>query len=87
MVVAGNVELEDVKQLAEKWFEPIPAGEKPKRQLPAEPKQTEPRVLTVHRDVPANSIYRAYHMCARNDEQYHAIDLMSDVLSRGNSSR
>lgn len=87
MVVAGNVELENVKQLCEKWFEPIPSGEKPERNLPTEPKQTEYRSLTVHRDVPINSIYRAYHMCARRDAEYHAVDLISDILSRGNSSR
>lgn len=87
MVVAGNVELAHVKQLSEKWFGPIPAAEKPLRKLPAEPKQTEPRTLTVYRDVPANSIYRVYHMCSRYDKEYHTVDLISDVLSRGNSSR
>lgn len=87
MVVAGNVELEQVKQLAEKWFEPIDAGIKTKRNLPAEPKQTEPRKLTVERDVPASGIYKVYHMCSRTDDQYHTIDIISDILSRGNSSR
>lgn len=87
MVVAGNVELENVKKLAEKWFEPIPAGIKPQRNLPKEPKQTEPRQLTVERDVPVDSIYKAYHMVSRNDKNYYACDLLSDVLSRGNSSR
>jgi predicted Zn-dependent peptidase len=87
MVVAGDVELENVKALCAKWFEPIEAGEKIKRNLPVEPEQTEYRSLTVERDVPINSIYRAYRMCARNDEEYHTIDLMSDILSRGNSSR
>ena len=37
MVVAGNVELDNVKKLAEKWFEPIEAGVHPKRNLPKEP--------------------------------------------------
>lgn len=87
MVVAGNVELENVKALCEKWFAPIPAGEKTKRNLPVEPEQTEYRSLTVERDVPINSIYRAYRMCSRNDKEYHTVDLMSDILSRGNSSR
>ncbi len=87
MVVAGNVELDQVKKLAEKWFEPIPAGIKPKRNLPKEPKQTEPRKLTVERDVPVDSIYKSYHMVSRNDKNYYACDLLSDVLSRGNSSR
>jgi predicted Zn-dependent peptidase len=87
MVVAGNVELNQVKQLCEKWFAPIDQGIKPQRNLPVEPKQTSPRKMTVERDVPANSIYKAYHMCSRHDQEYHACDLMSDILSRGNSSR
>ncbi len=87
LVVAGDVEFEQVKQLAEKWFEPIDAGVKPKRNLPVEPPQTEYRSLTVERDVPINSIYRAYRMCARTDAEYHTVDVLSDLLSRGNSSR
>ena len=88
MVIAGNVEFDDVKRLSEKWFESIPAGEKLKRNLPTEPKQTEYRSLTIEReDIPINSIYRAYHMCARNDEEYHTVEMLSDLLSRGNSSR
>ena len=87
IVVAGNVEIANIKQLAEKWFEPIAPGVKLKRNLPAEPVQTEARKLTVERDVPANAIYKAYHMCARRDKEYHTIDILSDILSRGNSSR
>lgn len=87
LVVAGDVELEHVKKLAEKWFEPIDAGIKPQRNLPAEPEQTEHRSMTVERDVPINSVYRAYRMCSRKDPEYHTVDLISDILSRGNSSR
>lgn len=87
MVVAGNVELEQVKQLSEKWFEPITAQPKPKRNLPIEPQQTEFRELTVKRDVPANALYKTYHMCSRLDKDYYATDVISDILSRGNSSR
>jgi zinc protease len=87
LVVAGDVEIEKVKELSEKWFGSIDAGAKLKHQLPAEPEQTEYRSLTVERDVPITSIYRAYRMCARTDEEYHTIDIMSDILSRGNSSR
>jgi zinc protease len=87
LVVAGDVEVAQVKALAEKWFEPIDAGIKPTRNLPVEPPQTEYRSLTVERDIPINSIYRAYRMCARTDAEYHTVDLISDILSRGNSSR
>jgi zinc protease len=87
LVVAGDVDVNHVRELAEKWFEPIVAVEKPKRNLPIEAKQTDPRKLTVERDVPASSIYKVYHMCSRRDDEYHTVDIMSDILSRGNSSR
>lgn len=87
MVVAGNIKLEEVKKLSEKWFGPIPKGPDNKRNLPQEPEQTEARSLTVERDVPADAIYKAYHMCSRFDKEYYPTDLISDILSRGNSSR
>lgn len=87
MVVGGNVKTAAVKALAERWFAPIPAGEKYLRNLPKEPLQTVERKETVHADVPLNAIYMAFKMPARNDSEYQAYDLMSDVLSQGQSSR
>lgn len=87
LVVAGNIELDEVKRLCEKWFEPIPGGEPYLRNLPQEPKQTEPRTLTVERDVPVSRIYKAYHMAARTEPDFYTTDLISDILSNGNSSR
>lgn len=87
MVVGGNVKTEDVKALAEKWFAPIPAGDKYERNLPQEPLQTEARAETVKADVPLNAIYMAFKMPARQDSEYQSFDLMSDVLSQGQSSR
>lgn len=87
LVVGGNVKTEDVKALAEKWFSPIPAGEKYLRNLPVEPKQTAARKETVKAEVPLNAIYMAFKMPARTDQEYQTFDLMSDVLSQGQSSR
>jgi zinc protease len=87
MVVAGDVNLTDVKVLAEKWFGDIPKGPDNNRNLPVEPEQTEPRSLHVERDVPVDAIYKAYHMSARGENGYYIADLISDILSRGQSSR
>lgn len=87
MVVAGNVKVDEVKKMAEKWFGPIPKGPENKRNIPKEPEQTVERTLTVERNVPVDAIYKAYHMCARRDKSYYATDLISDILSQGNSSR
>jgi zinc protease len=87
MVVAGPIELEKVKEWSQKWFGTIPAQVKDQRNLPAEPAQTEARKLVVYRDVPANSIYKAWHIGKRTDKSYHHFDLISDILSNGKSSR
>jgi len=85
--VAGDVDVAEIKKLAEKWFGNIHAGNVAKRNVPIEPKQKEERRLSVERDVPANAIYKAYHMCKKTDDDFYATDLLSDVLSLGNSSR
>jgi zinc protease len=87
LVVAGNVTTAQVKVLAEKWFGPIPAGEKTEKALPQEPEQKEKRTQTVQAKVPANALYMAWHMPGRFENGYYACDLLSDVLSRGKSSR
>lgn len=87
MVIGGNVTTDRAKQLAEKWFGPIPAGEKYQRDLPQEPAQQEARRQTVTAKVPLNDVYIAFHMPGRLDDGYYEADLISDILSRGNSSR
>ena len=87
LCVAGNISWEETLRLCEKWFAPIPRREIAPRNLPAEPKQTAPRRLSVERDVPLDAIVKVYHMCDRRNAQYHACDLLSDVLGTGASSR
>jgi len=87
LVVGGNVKTEDVKKLAEKWFEPIDAGKKYERNLVQEDPQQEARVETVIAPVPLNAIYIAFKMPERLHPDYYAFDLLSDILSRGQSSR
>ena len=87
LVVAGNVKLEQVKKLSEKWFGPIPAVKRPERNLIAEPKQKHKRTLEIEAKVPANALYKTWHMSGRFDDDYYASDFLSDILSRGQSSR
>src|SRR5690606_9719843 len=87
LVVAGNVTIEQVKALCEKWFAPIPAGKRRERQLRREGPQTEKRISEVSAAVPADAFYKAWHMPGRFHDDYYACDLLSDILSRGQSSR
>lgn len=87
LVVAGNVKVDHVKKLAEKYFATIPAGKKLLRQLPQEPSQQKKRTLFVEAKVPANALYKTWHMSGRFNNDYYASDFISDMLSRGQSSR
>lgn len=85
--IVGNVKVENIKKLAQKWFGNIPMGKVAKRQLPKEDKQTKARFLEVEKDVPLDILYKAYPMCSKIDADYYKTDLLSDVLGRGHSSR
>ncbi|UBM59077.1 insulinase family protein [Marinilongibacter aquaticus] len=87
LVLAGNLDIDTVKQLSEKWFGAIPAGNHPERNLPQEHVQTEARNLEIRAKVPLNAIFKAYHIPGRYAAEYHKADLLSDVLGRGKSSR
>jgi zinc protease len=86
LVVAGDVQFDKVKELAEKWFGPIPAGPNVDRQIPLDPPQIKARVLEVKADVPLNAWYRVYKMPSRLNPDYHTTDLLSDILGRGKST-
>ena len=87
LVVAGNVKLEQVKRLAEKWFGPIEMGVKYERQLPIEPVQTEARKLEVQANVPLDAFVKTWHMDARLSPGYYAADLLTEILGGGAASR
>ncbi|MFZ9239637.1 MAG: M16 family metallopeptidase [Chitinophagaceae bacterium] len=87
LAVAGNVETEHVKKLAEKWFGEIPPGVKYHRNIAQEPVQQEERRMTVKRNVPMDAIYKTWHMSSRFEQDYYATDLLTDILGGGASSR
>lgn len=87
LVVAGNVKSERIFEMAETWFGPINRSVAKRSAYPVEPEQKERRELTVERDIPFDSIYRAYHTCSRLDKEFYAVDLLTDIMNRGRSSR
>lgn len=87
LCIAGNVELDTVKQLVEKWYGEIPAGEAYNRSLPQEPLQTKFRSKHIKRKVPNNAFYYAFKMPGKDQVGYYEADLISDLLGRGKSSR
>lgn len=87
LCVAGNVELEDIKQKVNYWFGSIPSGKKLPRILNAEPTQKDFRIKTILRNVPADAFYFAFKMPERKDPDYYIADILSDILGREKSSK
>jgi predicted Zn-dependent peptidase len=87
VVISGDVKLNEVKKLAEKYFEPIPAGPKPRPLHTIEPEQTGEKRLFIKREVPSPYIMMTYHVPQSGSEDYYALDLLNSILSEGESSR
>ena len=82
--MSADIEEERMLALAEKWFGDLPAAPCP---IPQEPPQTEARREEVQRDVPATTVTVAYPMGGRLSPDFYTADLVSDLLSGGDSSR
>jgi zinc protease len=87
LCIAGNVSIDEVKTLANKWFGNIEAGEKYVRNLPKEPEQKAARTETLLRDVPYDALYKAWHIPARLEKGYHESDLITEIMGNGYASR
>lgn len=86
--ISGNISGERALELVKKWFGDIPRGQYPPSPIPQEPVQTAERRLVVPDNaVPADAIYKVFHMGKRESENFYVCDIISDILSNGQSSR
>ena len=89
LAVVGNVRGDEVARLADKWFGDIGNGVLRTEngcRMP-EPEQTEGRLAEGERDVPSDALYMGFVMSERADADFRTADIVSDILSNGNSSR
>ena len=88
LAISGNIEEEKAFRLVEKWFGNIPPVHAPASFIPQEPRQTaERRLVSEDNEVPADAIYKVFHMGGRDSENFYAADIISDILSNGQSAR
>lgn len=87
LVVAGDVTRSQVERLAEKWFGSIPRRTIAPKLYPTEPAQTAARARTVSGPVPHAAVYRAYRAPERTHPDFHALDLLCDLLTGGKGAR
>lgn len=86
--ISGNISEAQALELVKKWFGDIPPSPYAFPEIPAEPIQRQSRLLvSEHNRVPADALYKVYHMDKRLSENFYCCDIISDLLSNGQSSR
>jgi predicted Zn-dependent peptidase len=87
LALTGNIGYDLAFKLSQKWFGPIEKRAISLRNLPAEPEQTQERILNIEKDVPSTAIYKIWHVGPRNSSDFYTLDLTTDLLAGGESGR
>ncbi|MCG8309962.1 MAG: insulinase family protein [Cytophagales bacterium] len=86
--IAGDIDIEETRRLVDLYFSEIPKG---KHEVPrpteVEPPQTEEIRDIVYDNIQLPAVIQAYHMPAQGTEDYYALNLLTTLLSDGQSSR
>lgn len=86
IAVVGDVNPDEVKRLAKIYFGRYQSRPKAQAKIPLEPKQTEPREITV--ELSSQPWYfEGYHRPAITDPDNAVYDIMASLLSDGRTSR
>lgn len=86
--IAGDLDIDEVKQLIDKYFAPIPRGKEVPRVKTVEPALGgEVRDSIYDAKAPLPALVLGYRTPERNHPDYYAIAMMNQVLSQGQSSR
>ncbi|HEY3112820.1 MAG TPA: pitrilysin family protein [Gemmatimonadaceae bacterium] len=90
LVVAGDIDVPQARQLVRKYFGPIPRGPKvpplANMRLP-EIVGHQQRYVIVDSQVPAPAIYVGYRVPSAKDSRAPVVSLLGDVIGSGRSSR
>ena len=87
VVISGNVKVDEVKRMAEKYMATIPANLPPKPVHLVEPPQTGERRVTIQKEVPSPYLMIGYHTPEATNKDYYSLSILNAVLTSGNSSR
>jgi zinc protease len=87
VVITGDVRFAEVKALAERYWQGIPPNTPPPALRTIEPPQQGLKRVTVIDDVSSPTVQLAHHVPRASDPDYYALDMLSSILSNGNSSR
>jgi zinc protease len=87
LIIGGDINIEKTKKLVDKYYAHIPASKLEKVSLPQEPEQKRFRKLSIPKEVQAVTVSLNYRGAKGMVEENFALDVLSEVLGGGQSSR
>lgn len=87
IVVAGDFDPEKTRKLISKYYSHMKPSEIVRPVIKSEPPMTSPRFKLVEKDVQSETFSLSYHIPPTGTDESYAFDLLSNILSEGNSSR
>ncbi|MDD5434375.1 MAG: pitrilysin family protein, partial [Nitrospira sp.] len=87
VVVVGDFDTDDVVKRIEKYFGSLPKGKTPSEVHSTEPEQLGEKRFLYKREAQLPYVIYGYHVPNYSDKDHYALDVLSDILSSGKSSR
>jgi zinc protease len=87
MVAVGDITLDEIVKLAQKYIEPIPSHEPPAKVTTKEPEQMGERRIVVRKFAQLPLLMMGYHVPASSSPDYYALQIFRTILFSGQSSR
>ncbi len=88
LVITGDIDIDETKELVSLYFGDIPSGSLPiRRPDVVEPPRTQEFRDTVFDKIQLPALIQAYHIPAQGTEDYYAVQMLGTLLSQGQSSR
>lgn len=88
LVIGGDIDIAKTKAFIEKYFATIPKGT---REIPrpniVEPEQTEEKIVNFYDNVQLPAVIISYHTPKMGTDDFYTMQLLSQLLSQGKSSR
>jgi zinc protease len=85
--IVGDIKTDEVLRMVERYYGDFRREETNKKPTPKEPEQEEFRYLQMKGDITQTYLKIGFHLPAKLDQDFFALDVLSHILGHGRSSR
>ena len=87
LVITGDFDTDEAKAIILKEYGAIPSQKLPVLKIAKEPKQTQPKLVTIRKNVQSATVAVVFKVPKAGERETYVLDLLSNILGEGTSSR